>query len=55
MLTASYTNGSAKRSPTLDLEQIVGGHRTRVMSFNVKNRREGRILAQTYAATCWNF
>ena len=53
MLAANYYPG--KPSAVLDIVQIVGGHRTPVVSFNVKNKREGRVVAKTYAATCWNF
>ena len=55
MLTANYYAGSATRAPVLDIVQIVGGHRTPVMSFNVKNKREGRAVAKTYSAKHWNF
>lgn len=55
MLAAEYYAGGAKRVPVLDIVQIVGGHRTPVISFNVKNKREGRVVAKSYAATCWNF
>jgi hypothetical protein len=53
MLAANYYPG--KPSAVLDIVQIVGGHRTPVISFNVKNKREGRAVAKTYAAQPWNF
>lgn len=55
LLTANYYPKSATRAPVLDIVQIVGGHRTPVVSFNVKNKREGRAVAKTYAAQPWNF
>lgn len=54
-LAASYYTGSAKRPAVLDIDRIVDGHRTPVMSFNVKNRREARTVAKTYGAQPWNF
>lgn len=55
MLAAEYYSGSAKRAPVLDIVRIIGGHRTPVVSFNVKNKREGRTVAKTYGAAPWNF
>ena len=55
VLTANYYPGSATRAPVLDLVQIIDGHRSPVMSFNVKNKREGRAVAKTYNARPWNF
>lgn len=53
MLTANYYK--AKPSPVLDIVQLVSGHRTPVISFNVKNKREARQVAETYGALAWNF
>ena len=55
ILAAEYTNGSKTRSPTLQLNRIVDGHRTPVIGFNVAGRREARQLAAQYGATPWNF
>ena len=55
VLTANYYPGSATRAPVLDLVQIIDGRRNPVMSFNVKNKREGREVAKTYNAKPWNF
>lgn len=55
VLTANYYSGSATRAPVLDLVQIIDGRRNPVMSFNVKNKREGRAVAKTYGARPWNF
>ena len=53
LLTANYYPG--KPSAVLDIVQIVGEHRTPVVSFNIKNKREGRVVAKTYNAQPWNF
>lgn len=55
VLAAEYTNGSKTRSPTLNLNRIIDGHRTRVISFNVATKREARQIAKAYMATPWNF
>lgn len=55
VLAAEYTQGSASRSPVLDLNRIVDGRRTHVIGFRVKNKREARSLAKQYGATPWNF
>jgi hypothetical protein len=55
VLAAEYTQGSASRSPVLDLNRIVDGHRTHVISFRVTGKREARALAKQYGAKTWNF
>ena len=55
VLAAEFTKGGASRPSTLDLNRIVDGHRTRIVSFNVANRREARQIAKQYGATPWNF
>jgi len=55
MLVAEFTKGGARSPSILDLNTIIGGHRTRVVSFRVKTKREARALAKTYSATPWNF
>lgn len=55
MLAANYYPGSASRAPVLDIVQIIDGRRNPVISFNVKNKREGRTVAKTYGARPWNF
>lgn len=55
VLAAEFTKGSATRSPILDINRIVGGHRTNVISFVVTSKREARQVAKQYGATPWNF
>jgi hypothetical protein len=54
-LAAEYTTGSKVRSPTLQLNRIVDGHRTPVIGFNVTGKREARQIAKQYNAQPWNF
>ena len=51
-LAAEYTQG---KQPTLCLNYIFDGRRTKVIAFNVSGKREARVLAKTYNATPWNF
>jgi hypothetical protein len=55
VLAAEYTQGGASRSPVLDLNRIVDGHRTHVISFRVSGKREARAVAKQYGAKPWNF
>jgi hypothetical protein len=55
VLAAEYTKGGARGPSTLDLNRIIDGHRTRVVSFNVASKREARQIAKAYMATPWNF
>jgi len=55
VLAAEFTKGGARSPSTLDLNRIIDGHRTRVVSFNVATKREARQIAMQYGATPWNF
>jgi hypothetical protein len=55
VLAAEFTKGGARSPSTLDLNRIIDGHRTRVISFNVASKREARQIAKAYMATPWNF
>lgn len=55
VLAAEFYPGSKTRSPVLDLTRIIDGHRTKVIGFRVKTKKEARELAKRYSATPWNF
>lgn len=55
VLAAEFTKGGAARPSTLDLNRIIDGHRSRVVTFNVASKREARQIAKQYGATPWNF
>lgn len=55
VLAAEYTVGSKRYPPTLDINRIIDGHRSRVITFNVANKREARQIAKQYGAQPWNF
>lgn len=55
VLAAEYYPRSRRGSATLVLNRIIDGHRTKVIGFNVANKREARELAQRYRAEPWNF
>jgi hypothetical protein len=55
VLAAEFTKGGAARPSTLDLNRIIDGRRTRLISFNVATKREARQIAKQYGATPWNF
>lgn len=55
VLAAEFTKGGAARPSTLDLNRIIDGHRTRLVSFNVATKREARQIAKQYGAVLWNF
>jgi hypothetical protein len=55
VLAAEFTKGGARSPSTLDLNRIIDGHRTRMVSFNVASKREARQIAKAYRATPWNF
>ena len=55
ILAAEYTTGTNRYPPTLYINRIISGHRSNVIAFNVKNKREARELAKRYGATPWNF
>lgn len=54
-LAAEYYPKGRNRPAVLELNQIVAGHRTKVIGFNVANKREARELAARYGAEPWNF
>lgn len=54
-LAAEYYPRTKRGPATLVLNRIVGGHRTKVIGFNVASKREARELAQRYRAEPWNF
>jgi hypothetical protein len=55
VLAAEFTKGGARSPSTLDLNRIIDGQRTRMVSFNVAGKREARQIAKQYGATPWNF
>ena len=55
MLAAEYTRGGRGRPATLGLTNIIGGRRTRWLTFNVASKREARQIAAGYGAKPWNF
>lgn len=52
---AEYREGGAGRSPTVSLVNVVSGHRTKVMGFNVRSKKEARTISQAYGAKPSNF
>lgn len=55
MVTAEYTNGTAKISPMLFITKIENGRRQLVDSYSVADKREARKLAAELNAKPWNF
>lgn len=55
ILAAEYTSRGRGVPAVLDLNRIVDGRRTNVISFCVSGKREARKLAERYNARCWNF
>lgn len=55
VLAAEYYPRTARASATLIINRIIDGHRTKVIGFNVANKREARQLATSYGAKPWNF
>lgn len=53
--TADFYAARGKRAGTLDINRIVDGHRSRIISFAVATKKEARELAARYGATPWNF
>lgn len=54
-LAAEYTKRGASRPATLDINHIIDGRRTNVVTFAVASKREARELAERYGAKPWNF
>lgn len=55
ILAAEFTRRGASRPAVLDINRIVDGRRTNVISFVVTSKREARDLAKRYGAEPWNF
>lgn len=55
ILAAEYTVKGRNSPATVVLNRIIDGHRTKVIGFNVANKREARQIAEQYGATPWNF
>lgn len=55
ILAAEYTVKGRNSPATVVLNRIIDGHRTKVIGFNVANKREARQIAKQYGATPWNF
>ena len=55
ILAAEFTKGGAAYPATLDINRIIDGRRTNVITFNVASKREARQLAAQYSAKPWNF
>ena len=55
VIAAEYTTGTNRYPPTLYINSIVDGRRTKIIAFNVSGKREARQLAKQYGATPWNF
>lgn len=53
--TADYYPKSGKRAGVVDINRVVDGHRSRIISFAVETKKEARELAKRYGATPWNF
>ena len=55
ILAAEYTVKGRNSPATVVLNRIIDGHRTKVIGFNVANKREAREIAARYKAEPWNF
>lgn len=55
MLTASFYPRTGKRAPTVDIIEIVDGHRTAIATHIVDSKVGARKLAAALGAKCWNF
>lgn len=55
ILAAEFTKGGSGRPSILDINKIVDGYRTNIISFKVATKREAREVAKQYGARCWNF
>jgi len=50
-----YPHTRGQRAGKLDINRVVDGHRSRIISFAVATKKEARELAARYGAVCWNF
>lgn len=50
-----YPRVRGKREGVLDIDRVVDGHRSRIISFAVATKKEARELAKRYGAEPWNF
>ena len=55
ILAAEFTSRGRGLPATLDINRIIDGRRSRVISFSVGGKREARKLAERYGAKPWNF
>lgn len=55
ILAAEFTKGGSGRPSILDINRIIDGRRTPVISFRVATKREARDVAKRYGAKPWNF
>lgn len=55
MFTTAEFYRKADRSAVVDINRVVDGHRSRIITFAVKTKKEARELAKRYGAVCWNF
>jgi hypothetical protein len=53
--TADYYAPRGQRAGTLDINRVVDGHRSRIISFAVATKKEARELATRYGARPHNF
>jgi hypothetical protein len=54
-ITANFYPKSGKRAGVVDIDRVVDGHRSHIISFAVATKREARELAKRYNAEPWNF
>jgi hypothetical protein len=50
-----YPKQRGKRAGTLDINRVVDGHRSRIISFAVETKKQARELAARYGARPRNF
>jgi hypothetical protein len=55
IIAAEFTNGSKRRSPSLDITRIHNGERRVLHTVQVDSRRHARKVAAEHGATPWNF
>ena len=55
ILAAEFTSRGKGLPATLDINRIIDGRRSNVISFSVGGKREARKLAERYGARPWNF
>lgn len=50
-----YPKARGKRTGVVNIDRVVDGHRSRIISFAVATKKEARELAKRYGAKPWNF